>query len=157
MKNGRKTKTILPNASLKNRAIAYIIDFSLDFILLFLLTAGIGGLYQNVNTQSKGNFVLFCSIIVFIYLFIYLPTKHNGQTLGKMLLKIKTESTEKDKIGYFLNFAREFVFKFMFVLILVPLTIIQIMVYYLKNHTFKNIKLFHDAILFTRVVSVKQN
>lgn len=155
MKYGKKTKVILEDAPLLKRAIAYTIDFSLEFILLFLLMIGVNGLYQNSETHSQANFVLFCSIVIFVFLFLYLPTKHNGQTLGKMFFNIKTESTEDKKLGYWLNFAREFVFKFMFSLLLVPLEMIQIGFYYIKHHSLEDIRLIHDGILFTRVVSMK--
>ena len=155
MKYGKKTKVILEDAPLLKRAIAYTIDFSLEFILLFLLMIGVNGLYQNSETHSQANFVLFCSIVMFVFLFLYLPTKHNGQTLGKMFFNIKTESTEDKKLGYWLNFAREFVFKFMFSLLLVPLEMIQIGFYYIKHHSLEDIRLIHDGILFTRVVSMK--
>lgn len=155
MKHGKKTKIILEDAPLLKRAIAYAIDFSLEFILLFLLMIGINGLYQNPETHSQANFVLFCSIVIFIFLFLYLPTKHNGQTFGKMFFYIKTESTEDKRLGYWLNFAREFVFKFMFSLLLIPLEMIQIGLYYIKHHNLDNIRLIHDGILFTRVVSME--
>lgn len=155
MKYGKKTKVILEDAPLLKRAIAYAIDFSLEFILLFLLMIGVNGLYQNSETHSQANFVLFCSIVIFVFLFLYLPTKHNGQTLGKMFFNIKTESTEDKKLGYWLNFAREFVFKFMFSLLLVPLEMIQIGFYYIKHHSLEDIRLIHDGILFTRVVSME--
>ena len=154
MKYGKKTKVILEDAPLLKRAIAYTIDFSLEFILLFLLMIGVNGLYQNSETHSQANFVLFCSIVIFVFLFLYLPTKHNGQTLGKMFFNIKTESTEDKKLGYWLNFAREFIFKFMFSLLLVPLEMIQIGFYYIKHHSLEDIRLIHDGILFTRVVSM---
>ena len=154
MKNGKKTKIIFEEAPIYKRAFAYIIDFSLEFFLLTLLMLGISGLYMDPQTQSQGNFVLFCSIIIFFYLFLYLPTKHNGQTLGKMIFHIKTESTENKKLGYFLNFAREFVFKFMFGVLLAPCEMLQIVFHYIKTHSLKDIRLFHDAILFTRVVAI---
>ncbi len=154
MKYGKKAKIILTDDPLSKRAIAYIIDFSLEFILLFLLMTGINGLYQNPDTRSQANFVLLCSIVVFVFLFLYLPTKHNGQTMGKMFFYIKTESTENKKLGYWLNFAREFVFKFMFAMILIPCEIIQIFLYYIKHKNLEKILLIHDGILFTRVVSI---
>ena len=154
MKYEKKKKIILTDAPLSKRAIAYIIDFSLEFILLFLLMTGINGLYQNYDTRSQANFVLFCSILVFVFLFLYLPTKHNGQTIGKMFFHIKTESTENKKLGYWLNFAREFVFKFMFAMILAPCETIQIVLYYIKHKNLAGIRLIHDGILFTRVVSI---
>lgn len=126
------------NTNLCRRAIAYGIDFSIEFILFTLLMIGIGGL-----SGSEANFVLFSSVIAFIFLFVYYPTKHNGKTFGKMLIHVQAENT----YGYISTFVREFVFKFMFGLLLVPCELIQICFYYFRNHNTNNIRLLHDQFL----------
>ena len=152
MKKGRKTANSKTKAAeMKQRIIAYLLDLFLEVISLggFLLSAG---LYFVLDPRSpQGSFQMLCFLITFLLLFLYIPYRNKGQTIGKLLLHIQVISDTGSEVGIWKFCFRESFLKLGFAILVIPVGVVTELCYLLRYHKCPEF-LLNDMFLHTRVI-----
>lgn len=133
------------------RLCAYAIDLLIAAVLLSIFLFSYQVFRLDAQMAAKGNYMLLCAFLSILFLFIYIPTKQNGQTIGKMLFHLRVVNTNGAKRTWFQSFLRECVLKFSFILFLIPMDIMYTMIESIRQRKFM-ICIGHDALLNTEVI-----
>lgn len=152
MKTGRKTKQSkqLP-ARLKKRTLAYLVDLMLEITVLggFLLSAQVYYVQDPQNPQ--GSFQMLCFLITYLLLFLYIPYRYKGQTIGKRVMHIRVISDTGKTIQAWKLCIRDGVMKLMLAMVLIPAELLFEAYYLIRYH--KHLEyLPHDILLHTKVI-----
>ena len=154
MKKGKKGIQLSIPASLWKRAIAYGIDLAIEVLLLggFLFLAGI--LYLQDSQSSLGSFQMLCFLISCGILFLYLPHRWHGQTLGKHLVGIKVMRINHQQCTLLQQGCRECLLKLVLAVVLIPCTLLFLVYARCCSSSANSDFLLHDRVLGTMVISV---
>lgn len=137
------------------RLIAYVIDLvitiSVTAMYLFFAT----NFYYDSATYTQGNFMVLCAMISIFFLLGYVPTKTNGQTLGKIIMKLRVENLNGKPRTMWQNILRELILKYGFIYMLVIFDAVYMVYQSLVNKKIE-IVFGHDILLKTKVVSTKE-
>lgn len=132
------------------RLCAYVIDMGAAILLLSIFMFSYQVFLLEPETASKAGYMLLCAFLSICFLFIYLPTKENGQTLGKVIFHIRVINEDGKQRTWFQNFLRECVLKFSFVMVLIPMDVIYTLMESIRQRKIV-IVMAHDALLKTSV------
>lgn len=107
-----KKTTSLPLARIKDRAIAFLIDFAIVFALFM------AAIVPSSLAVGVGVFLNFNVILFFLILWLYLTLLEGfaGQTLGKRLVGLKVVTTSEKRLFYDHAAVRNFGVAFLFLL-----------------------------------------
>ena len=97
----QRKESQLPLASLKNRTLAFVIDFA----LILAITMAIIILPQLLSMSAANFFAALTSTVLFItvgllWLYSTLLEGFNGQTIGKRIIGLKVVRTDRKKMFY---------------------------------------------------------
>ena len=135
---------------IKRRVIAYLIDYTILFCFIYIFRIAMQ-FYLDVNI--KNFYYLLISLIATVFIFSsYIPTKNNGQTIGKKLLKIRTVKENNSSLNYVQNFIHEFVLKFSLAIIFVPVTIVYFIIYNVIKYHDIDKPLPHEVLLGIKTI-----
>ncbi|WP_416325337.1 RDD family protein [[Eubacterium] hominis] len=132
------------------RMCAYLIDLVIAVVLCNLFLFSYKVFLMDPEMASKANYMLLCALLTIFFLFIYLPTKQDGQTIGKALFHLRVVNINGKKRTWFQSFLRECVMKFSFIMFLVPLDILYTLIESVKARRLV-LCVGHDMLLNTDV------
>lgn len=132
------------------RMCAYAVDVAIALILCNIFVFSYHVFQLDPQMAPKANYMLLCAFLSVAFLFIYLPTRENGQTIGKMLFHLRVVNTDGKKRTWFQSFLRECVLKFSFIMFLIPMDIIYTLMESVRQRRFV-LCAGHDALLNTEV------
>lgn len=132
------------------RVCAFMIDFMIAYGILNLFLFSYRVFLLEAETAYRANYMLLCAILSLCFLFIYLPTKQNGQTIGKMIFHLRVVNCNGKQRTWFQSFLREGVCKFSFVAFLVPIDVMYSLMESIKQRKLK-VVFAHDLLLNTTV------
>lgn len=135
------------------RGIAYLLDLLIVGIInwFYIFSSHV---FLIEKDMSKYYFMIICGFIVTIFAFIILPTKKNGKTIGKMIMKLKVVNKDKKPRTYWQNFGREFLLKYVGASVFVPMLIIYKIIDIIIHRKAGN-EWPHDVLLKTEVIEEK--
>lgn len=129
---------------------AFAIDFTIAFVVLNIFLFSYKVFMLDPQTMHQANYMLACAIIAMGILFVYMPTKNEGMTIGKMIVHLRVVNVNGKKRTWFQSFLREGVCKFSFVTFLIPLNIIFSLIESVKQRKV-TLVFAHDELLRTTV------
>lgn len=132
------------------RMCAYAIDMAIALILCNIFVFSYRIFQLDPQMAPKANYMLLCAVLSIVFLFIYLPTKENGQTIGKMLFHLRVVNADGNRRTWFQSFLRECVLKFSFIMFLIPMDIIYMVMQSISQRRLV-LCAGHDALLNTDV------
>ena len=91
-----KKDSLLPVATFKRRASAFLIDFALMFTIFWVLPAG----FSFLTTQSVLNVSGFLFFVVLFWIYFTLLEGFAGQSLGKRLIGLMVVRVDGKKVFY---------------------------------------------------------
>ncbi|MGL4624295.1 MAG: RDD family protein [Culicoidibacterales bacterium] len=103
--------------------LAYGIDLAIYWILAFIFITSMQ-VYAVEGNQNYSIFMLVSLVLSAIYLYVVLPKYVKGQTVGRLIMKIRLDATGKKQMTYWRYFLREFMAKINMVALLVPMSAI---------------------------------
>ena len=87
------------------RMCAYAVDLLITAVVLNIFLFSYQVFQLDPQMAVKGNYMLLCAVLSILFLFIYIPTKQNGQTIGKMHVSIlRVVNTNGQKRTWFQSF-----------------------------------------------------
>ena len=133
------------------RMCAYAVDLLITAVVLNIFLFSYQVFQLDPQMAVKGNYMLLCAVLSILFLFIYIPTKQTGQTIGKMLFHLRVVNTNGQKRTWFQSFLRECVLKFSFIVFLIPMDIVYTIMESIRQRKII-ICIGHDALLNTEVL-----
>ena len=109
----RKT-SVLPIATLKKRALAFLIDFALAFVVFLALPNAFSLLSKGVTSLLDINVILFSLVLFWVY--FTLLEGFAGQSLGKRIIGLTVVRVDGKKLFYDVAAVRSFCKAFLFLL-----------------------------------------
>lgn len=103
--------------------VAYGIDLAVYWTLAFIFITAMQ-VYAVEGNQQYSVFMLVSLVLAAIYLYVILPKNVSGQTIGRLIMKIRLEAIGKKRMTYWRYFLREFMAKINMVALLVPMSAI---------------------------------
>lgn len=132
------------------RAFAYAIDLICVYCILSIFLFAYRVFLLDPETIYRANYMLLCAVLSIGFLCMYLPTKHNGQTIGKVLLHLQVVNNNGANRSMFQNLLRECVLKFSFIAIFIPINVIYSIIESIKQRKLQLV-MAHDILLNTNV------
>ncbi|MGL5979169.1 MAG: RDD family protein [Erysipelotrichaceae bacterium] len=133
------------------RGTAYVIDvlITLGVTAMYLFFAQ--NFYYDSATYMYGNFMVICALIAVLILLGYIPAKSNGQTIGKMIMKLRVVNKNGNPRTMWQSLLRECFLKYGFVYIFIPFVVLYTIYESFISKKFV-IAYGHDMLLKTDVV-----
>lgn len=103
--------------------IAYAVDLAVYWVLAFIFITSMQ-VFAAEGNQSYSVFMMVSLVLSAIYLYVILPKFIQGQTIGRLIMKIRLDATGKKPMTYWRYFLREFMAKINMVALLVPMSAI---------------------------------
>lgn len=126
----KKEEKFFVEAKISKRVWATIIDaitfypFAYVMILAINIFRTKGIVEGNAEMLKNANYLMGSVICLALVLFGFLPDRFGGQTLGKKIFKIQVVDKNGNNPGILKSFLRDFIFKFLFAMVTLPLSII---------------------------------
>lgn len=144
------------NASLKARFYAFLIDCFLYLPLAYIMFVATNnlrakGLAGDADALTSSNYLALSTVCLALVLFGFFPDRYDGQTIGKKILKIRVIDKSGNQLGIIRSFLREFVFRMIIGIMLLPGTLIYSLILTQQRKRF-TLEFVHDYICGTRVV-----
>ncbi|MGL5295831.1 MAG: RDD family protein [Culicoidibacterales bacterium] len=102
--------------------VAYAIDLAIYSIVAFIFVLSMQ-VYAVEGEQTYSMFMMLCLAISSVYLSAVLPKFVPGQTVGRIIMKIRLDATKKP-LSYWRYFLREFMAKISMVIVLIPMSVL---------------------------------
>ncbi|MGL5540799.1 MAG: RDD family protein [Erysipelotrichaceae bacterium] len=136
---------------LLKRSAAYVIDVVLTLAVTAMYLFFAQNFYYDSATYAQANFMVICAFISVVLLLGYIPTKTNGQTVGKIIMKLRVVNENGKPRGMWQNLVRECFLKYGFIYIFIPFAILYEIFACFVQKKFV-IAYGHDLILKTNVI-----
>lgn len=138
-------------ATIQARIQAYVIDLLIELSLSMIFTLSAYSILSLKQDEMMGYFQIICLILSFLWLFVYIPYKNNGQTIGKHIKKIQVVDEKSHIPPLSKCVVREYLMKFLLCPIFFIMCLIWIVFAYVKNKQIP-IEMPQDILLKTVVI-----